>query len=64
MSGLYPIIRRTRRPLVIRDDGAGAPPIPLPAVPLEEVEQPVGEANRPAARKGKRGTADKGGSAS
>ena len=38
MEGLYPIIRRARRPLIIEDDDAGPPPAPPPAVPL------VGEA--------------------
>jgi hypothetical protein len=63
MSGLYPIIRRARRPLVICDDDAGAPPAPPPAVPALVAEQPVRYANVPAARKGKHGITDKGGSA-
>jgi hypothetical protein len=41
MSGLYPIIRRARRPLVICDDDAGPPPAPAPAVPVVGTERPV-----------------------
>jgi hypothetical protein len=59
MSELYPIIRRARRPLVISDDDSGPPPV----VPMVETEQPVSYAKAPPARKGKNGTADKGGSA-
>jgi hypothetical protein len=63
MSGLYPIIRRARRPLVISDDDAGPPPALPPVVPLVEAEQPVRYAKLPPGRKGKNGTGDKGASA-
>ena len=59
MNGLYPIIRRARRPLIIQDDDAGAPPAPRVPAPLV-AEAGVSYAKRPAERKGKHGTADKG----
>jgi len=59
MEGLYPIIRRARRPLIISDDDSGPPPTPPPAGPLLEGERPVSYTKRPGARKGKHGTADK-----
>ena len=36
-SGLYPIVRRTRRPYVIQDDDSGPAPAPAPvaASPIE-----------------------------
>ncbi len=34
MDGLYPIIRRARRPLIIQDDDAGPPPAPPVPAPL------------------------------
>ena len=41
-SGLYPIVRRARRPLVIQDDDAGPAPAPAPsAVPSVEGETGV-----------------------
>jgi len=59
MDGLYPIIRRARRPFIIQDDDAGPPPAPPPVVPLVAPEQPVSYSQAPAARKGKNGTAGK-----
>ena len=59
MNGLYPIVRRVRRPLVIQDDDAGPRPAPPVAVPLVEDEQPVSYATRVPARKGKHGTHDR-----
>jgi hypothetical protein len=47
MTGLYPIIRRARRPLIIQDDDAGPPPAPPPVVPLLEGEEPFSYAKRP-----------------
>jgi len=57
MTGLYPIIRRARRPLIIQDDDSGPAP-PPPPVPLAQPETPVSYAkvNR-AARKGRNATA-------
>jgi hypothetical protein len=63
MTGLYPIIRRARRPLIISDDDSGPPPAAPPAVPLVEPEQPVSYLKVPLARKGQNGIADKDGSA-
>ena len=40
-NGLYPIIRRTRRPFIIQDDDAG----PAPAPPPVKVTPVEGEAN-------------------
>ena len=40
MNGLYPIIRRARRPLVTEDGGAG-PPALRPPVPLVPPQEPV-----------------------
>ncbi len=58
MQGLYPIIRRARRPLIIRDDDAGPPPAPRVKVPL------VGEADvsyaEPVEPRGKHAGAAKG----
>jgi hypothetical protein len=34
MTGLYPIIRRARRPLIIGDDDAGPAPAPPPVLPV------------------------------
>ena len=34
MTGLYPIIRRARRPFIISDDDAGPPPAPPPVPPV------------------------------
>jgi len=55
-QGLYPIIRRARRPLIIEDDDSGPATAPL-AVPMVEAEAPVSYAKRDApARKGKHAT--------
>ena len=40
MNGLYPIIRRVRRPFVIQDDDSGPPPAP-PPVPLVQPAETV-----------------------
>lgn len=58
MEGLYPIIRRVRRPLIIQDDDAGPAPAP-PSVPLVPSEQPVSY-GRPPRQKEKHATAAKG----
>ena len=56
MTGLYPIIRRARRPLIIKDDDSGPAP-PPPPVPLVQPEAPVNYAKaKPPARKGKNAT--------
>ena len=56
MSGLYPIIRRARRPFIISDDDAGPPPAPPPAVPVVGAEHPVNYTkSEPVTAKGKRG---------
>jgi hypothetical protein len=39
-NGLYPIIRRLRRPLIIRDDDAPPPPA-SPPTQLEQSEEPL-----------------------
>jgi len=52
-NGLYPIIRRARRPFIIQDDDAGPAPAPPPvtvpdaekAVPVEK-PKPPGEMDR------------------
>ena len=45
-NGLYPIIRRARRPFIIQDDDAGPAPAPPPVtVPPIEAPKPQGEAN-------------------
>jgi hypothetical protein len=51
-AGLYPIVRRARRPLIIQDDDAVAAPAVAEAglvVPLVAAEQPVSY-SRPAGR--------------
>jgi hypothetical protein len=51
-AGLYPIVRRARRPLIIQDDDAVATPVVAEAgrvVPLVAAEQPVSY-SRPAGR--------------
>ena len=45
MTGLYPIIRRARRPLIIQDDDSGPAP-PPPPVPVVQEEGPVNYAKR------------------
>ena len=45
-NGLYPIIRRARRPFIIQDDDAGPAPAPPPVkAPPVESSKPQGEAN-------------------
>ena len=58
MNGLYPIVRRARRPLIICDDDSGPPPAPHPVVPAVQPEQPVSYAKSAPARKGRNGGAD------
>ena len=58
MNGLYPIVRRARRPLIICDDDSGPPPAPPPVVPAVQPEQPVSYAKSAPARKGRNGGAD------
>lgn len=46
MTGLYPIIRRMRRPLIVPDAlppaaGNVAPVVPTPAVPAVPIVEPV-----------------------
>jgi hypothetical protein len=41
-NGLYPIIRRARRPLVEADDETGAP---APPPPKQASDEPAGEAS-------------------
>jgi hypothetical protein len=56
-NGLYPIIRRARRPFIIRDDDSGTAP-PPPPVPLIQPETPVSYAKASrSARKGKSASA-------
>ena len=63
MKGLYPIIRRARRPLVVQVDNASPVPslVPAPAppaVPPDQTEAPLNDAPaKPAGRKGKNATA-------
>ena len=58
MTGLYPIIRRARRPLIIEDDDSGPAP-PPPPVPVVQDQTPVNYAKRSSpAKKGKRAAAD------
>ena len=38
-GGLYPIIRRVRRPFIVQDDDAGSPPAPPPVT--QQVETVV-----------------------
>jgi hypothetical protein len=45
-QGLYPIIRRARRPLVIQDDDSGSAPVPAPPVPVGQAEPAVSYAKR------------------
>jgi hypothetical protein len=53
MNGLYPIIRRARRPFIIRDDDSGPAP-PPPPVLLVQPAAPVNYAKRsPSSRKEK-----------
>ena len=44
-GGLYPIIRRARRPFIIQDDDAAPPPAPPAAPPLTADEAIVPNAN-------------------
>ena len=54
MTGLYPIIRRARRPLIIQDDDSGPAP-PPPPVPVVQEQGPVSYAKRSSsAKNGKR----------
>jgi len=58
MTGLYPIIRRARRPLIIEDDDSGPAP-PPPPVPVVQEQAPVNYAKRSSsAKKGRRATAN------
>jgi len=63
MNGLYPIIRRARRPLIIQDDDS-RPAVPQPTappvvVPLVQEQAPVSYAKRSSsAGKGNRANAD------
>ena len=59
-GGLYPIIRRTRRPFIIQDDDAGPPPVPSPeAQPLTTGEATAPSANlRPEKECAKRATGE------
>ena len=58
MTGLYPIIRRARRPLIIQDDDSGPAPPPPPVPPVED-QAPVNYAKRSSpAKKGKRAPSD------
>jgi hypothetical protein len=58
MTGLYPIVRRARRPLIIEDDDCGPVP-PPPPVPVVQEQVPVNYAKRSfPAKKGKRAAAD------
>jgi hypothetical protein len=53
-SGLYPIVRRVRRPLIIQDDDSGPAPAPAPsAVPSVEGETGVSYAKTTSPLKGK-----------
>jgi len=56
MSGLYPMVRRVRRPLILVDDDAGPPP-PLPAsAAAPPPEAPEGERKgEPVAARAKNG---------
>ena len=58
MDGLYPIIRRARRPLIIEDDDSG-PALAPPVVPLVEPDTPVSYTKRSStARKEKNAVVD------
>jgi hypothetical protein len=55
-NGLYPIIRRARRPFIIQDDDAGPAPAPPPVtVPPIEGEAGVSYPKSPPAQKRKQG---------
>lgn len=58
MNGLYPIIRRLRRPLIVADDGArpAPPPPPVAAPPVVEGEASTRYGKRAPGRKGKDAT--------
>ena len=54
-QGLYPIIRRARRPLIIQDDDSGPSPLPPPVPPVvREGDVNYSKASTPAG-KGKSG---------
>jgi hypothetical protein len=58
MNGLYPIIRRARRPLIIQDDDAGPPPVPQ--APMALVAETGVNYARPVNPKDKHGSFAKG----
>jgi hypothetical protein len=58
--GLYPIIRRVRRPLIIQDDdGPTAAVQPVEVVPMVQPEEVVNYANPPKGEKRTNGRQDK-----